>query len=266
MPRPVPCAATPLTGGGISHASDPATTSGSVHSWDLSTNVDGPGTRFVAFLAGCPLRCAYCHNPDTWSRRSGTPTTAADLLGVIDRYRRFIAVSGGGVTMSGGEPLVQPRFVQAVLEGCRDHGLHTALDTSGVSGHLAADALLDAVDLVLLDVKSWGAARYRALTGGDIEPTLTFARRLADRAQPTWIRFVAVPGMTDDDEVVDGVAAFAASLGCVERVDVLAVHRLAAAKYESLGTSYPMADITPPDATALARVRDRFAAHGLAVV
>ncbi len=126
--------------------------------------------------------------------------------------------------------------------------------------------ILDATDLVLLDLKSWGAERYRALTGGDISPTLALARRLADRGQPTWIRFVVVPGMTDDDAVVDGVAGFAASLGCVQRVDVLPVHRLGAAKYAALGRPYPIADVEPPDAAALARVRNRFAAHGLHAV
>lgn len=243
----------------------PGAALGSMHSWDLSSNVDGPGTRFVAFLAGCPLRCLYCHNPDAWCRSAGTPTRADALLERVARYRRFIQVAGGGVTLSGGEPLLQPRFVKAVLAGCRELDLHTALDTSG-AGPAPDDELLDRVDLVLLDLKSWGADRYRALTGGDIEPTLRFARRLGARGQRTWVRFVVVPGRTDDDEVVDGVASFAASLGCVERVDVLPVHRLGAAKYASLGQPDPLADVGVPDASSLARVRDRFAAHGLAVV
>lgn len=238
---------------------------GAVHSWDLSNNVDGPGTRFVAFLAGCPLRCLYCHNPDAWCRSAGTPTRADELLDRVARYRRFIQVAGGGVTLSGGEPLLQPQFVEAVLAGCRALDLHTALDTSG-AGPPPDDDLLDLVDLVLLDLKSWGAARYRALTGGDIEPTLRFARRLGARGQRTWVRFVLVPGHTDIDEVVDGVASFAASLGCVERVDVLPVHRLGAAKYASLGQPDPLADVGPPDAASLSRVRDLFAAHGLTVV
>lgn len=240
---------------------------GAVHSWDLSSNVDGPGTRFVAFLAGCPLRCLYCHNPDTWCRQEGTPTTVEELLGRVDRYRRFIEVAGGGVTLSGGEPLLQPRFVEEVLRGCRQRGVHTALDTSGAPGDLAPDRLLDLVDLVLLDIKSWGEDRYRALTGGgDIEPTLRFARRLGERGQPTWLRFVVVPGHTDIDEVVDGVAGFATSLGCVERVDVLPVHRLASAKYEALGMSDPLAGVAPPDEATVARVRRRFEQHGLAAV
>ncbi|GGI04999.1 pyruvate formate-lyase-activating protein [Egicoccus halophilus] len=247
-------------------AAAPDTVSGAVHSWDVSTNVDGPGTRFVAFLAGCPLRCLYCHNPDTWSRRSGTPTTAEDLLARIDRYRRFIDVAGGGVTLSGGEPLLQPAFVEAVLRGCRERGLHTALDTAGSVGHLASDALLDQVDLVLLDIKSWGSPSYAELTGGRLAPTLAFARRLAARGQRTWLRFVVVPGHTDRDDVVEGVAGFAASLGCVERVDVLPMHRLATAKYEALGLDDPMADVEPPSPETVAHVREIFTSHGLHAV
>ncbi len=239
---------------------------GAVHSWDLSSNVDGPGTRFVAFLAGCPLRCLYCHNPDTWSSATGTPTTAGELLARIERYRRFIEVAGGGVTLSGGEPLLQPRFVEAVLQGCRERGLHTALDTCGVTGDRTPDGLLDLVDLVLLDIKSWGASRYRELTGGELEPTLRFARRLGARGQRTWLRYVVVPGHTDLDEVVDGVAGFAASLGCVERVDVLPFLRLGLDKYEALGIPYPLPDVPSPDEATLARVRERFERHGLTAV
>ena len=239
---------------------------GAVHSWDLSSNVDGPGTRFVAFLAGCPLRCLYCHNPDTWSLATGTPTTADELLARIERYRRFIEVAGGGVTLSGGEPLLQPDFVEAVLHGCRHRGLHTALDTCGVTGDRTPDRLLDLVDLVLLDIKSWGAGRYRELTGGELEPTLRFARRLGERGQRTWLRYVVVPGHTDLDEVADGVAGFAASLGCVERVDVLPFLRLGLDKYEALGLPYPLGGVASPDEATLARIRGRFERHGLAAV
>nr|WP_231921597.1 pyruvate formate-lyase-activating protein [Micromonospora auratinigra] len=239
---------------------------GSVHSWDLSIGVDGPGTRFVAFLAGCPLRCRYCHSPDTWYRRSGRSRTVDELMAEVGRYRRFVQVAGGGVTLSGGEPLLQPRFTGEVLRRCHELGLHTALDTSGFLGARADDALLDATDLVLLDVKSRDPATYREVTRtGRIGPTLRFGRRLAERGVPVWIRFVLVPGLTDDEANVAGVADFAAGLATVERVEVLPFHRLGAHKYAELGLTFPLAGTAPPTPDLLDRVRGRFAARGLTV-
>ncbi|XVU28088.1 radical SAM protein [Actinoplanes sp. CA-054009] len=157
------------------------TTIGSVHSFDVSTGVDGPGTRFVAFLAGCPLRCLYCHSPDTQFRRFGRPTDVGDLLLEIRRYERFLKVARGGVTVSGGEPLQQRDFTRALLRGCKEMGLHTALDTSGFLGDRADGALLDATDLVLLDIKSGLTETYEKVTGtGRLPPTVRFAHRLAE--------------------------------------------------------------------------------------
>lgn len=238
---------------------------GRLHSWDLSTGVDGPGTRFVAFLAGCPLRCRYCHNPDTWRLRDGIPTTAVEVVDNAARYRRFITVAGGGFTVSGGEPLLQPRFTAALLRGAKELGLHTALDTSGFLGARATDELLADTDLVLLDIKSWDRTTYRHVTGGEIGPTLAFARRLADLGVPMHLRFVLVPGLTDDPDNVAGVAAFTASLRTVERVDVLPFHRLGSEKYTRLGLAYPLAATPPPDAALLARVQGQFTAVGLSV-
>jgi pyruvate formate lyase activating enzyme len=239
---------------------------GRLHSWDLSTGVDGSGTRFVAFLAGCPLRCLYCQNPDTWRLRDGTPTTAGDVLAETGRYGRFIEVAGGGFTASGGEPLLQPAFTRALLSGAKELGLHTALDTSGFLGVRADDALLAATDLVLLDIKSWDRSTYRHLTGRDLHPTLAFARRLAALDKPVWVRFVLVPGVTDAVDNVAGIATFTASLGNVQHVDVLPFHRLAAAKYDRLGLRFPLADVEPPDERLLARVRAQFADAGLEVI
>jgi len=239
---------------------------GSVHSFDISTGVDGPGTRFVAFLAGCPLRCQYCHSPDTWYRRNGQPTTVDDLVTEIRRYERFIKVAGGGVTISGGEPLQQPAFTREVLRRCKDMRLHTALDTSGFLGDRADDALLDATDLVLLDIKSGDPTTYRKVTRtGRLAPTVRFAHRLADRGTPIWVRFVLVPGLTDDPANVDAVARIAAGVPTVERVEVLPFHRLGAAKYAALGLPFPLADTPPPDTALLDRVRAQFRGHGLTV-
>src|ERR1039457_3734491 len=143
------------TAGPLQAPAGPAEITGSVHSWDLSTGVDGPGTRFILFTAGCPLRCVYCHNPDTWSGRNGRRISAADVLAQASRYRRVIGAGGGGLTVSGGEPLLQPAFTRAVLAGAKGLGLHTALDTSRYLGARADDELLDATDLVLLDIKSF---------------------------------------------------------------------------------------------------------------
>jgi pyruvate formate lyase activating enzyme len=242
------------------------TIEGRLHSWDLSVGVDGPGTRFVAFTAGCPLRCLYCANPDTWRMRDGTATTAGAVLADVARYRRFIGTAGGGFTVSGGEPLLQPAFTGALLAGARDLGLHTAMDTSGFLGARADDALLDACSLVLLDIKSWDRALYRRLTGRDLHPTLGFARRLADRATPVWVRFVLVPGLTDDPDNVGGVARFVAGLGNVERVDVLPFHRLGAHKYRDLGLRFPLADTAPPDEATVARAVGQFRDAGLVAV
>jgi pyruvate formate lyase activating enzyme len=239
---------------------------GAVHSWDLSTGVDGPGTRFVVFAQGCPLRCMYCQNPETWRMRDARRVTAGSLLAEAAKYVPFIKAAGGGATVSGGEPLLQPRFTGALLRGFKELGLHTALDTSGCLGARADEALLKDTDLVLLDIKSWDRALYRRLTGGQLHPTLAFARRLAELDVPVHVRFVLVPGLTDSAANVDGVARFAASLGNVERVDVLPFHKLGAAKYAALGIPFPLAQVPVPDQAEVRRARERFAAAGLTAV
>jgi pyruvate formate lyase activating enzyme len=236
---------------------------GSIHSWDISTGVDGPGTRFVLFTSGCPLRCLYCENPDTWRMRDGRRVTVEEVMTEIAKYRDFISVAGGGVTISGGEPLLQPAFTGEILHRCRELGLHTALDTSGFLGARASDELLTDTDLVLLDIKAWNPRTYRRLTGGGLSPTLRFAERLSRLRRPVWIRFVLVPGITDADQEVDGIAAFVAGLPNVEYVDVLPFHRLGVPKYERLGIPFPLADVEPPDEALLTRVHAIFRAHGL---
>jgi pyruvate formate lyase activating enzyme len=238
---------------------------GFVHSWDLSVGVDGPGTRFALFTAGCPLRCLYCENPDTWKARGGRRTPLTEVMQLVHQYERTLKVSGGGVTVSGGEPLAQPRFTGAFLRRCREAGLHTALDTSGYLGRLATDELLADVDLVLLDIKSFQPDVYRRVTGHELAPTLQFAERLAELGRPAWIRFVLVPGLTDAPENVDGLAGFVAGLPNVERVDVLAYHRLGVPKYEALGLQYPLDGVPEPDEAQLEAVRRRFADQGLVV-
>ncbi|MFB7717721.1 pyruvate formate-lyase-activating protein [Nocardia sp. NPDC056100] len=240
-----------------------APVTGSVHSWDISTGVDGPGTRFVTFLSGCPLRCLYCQNPDTWLRDNGIRLGSDDILAETAKYVPFIAASGGGATLSGGEPLQQPRFATALLRGFRDLGLHTALDTSGYLGGLAGDDLLDATDLVLLDIKAGQAQTYRRLTSRSLEPTLRFAERLAALGKPVWLRYVLVPGITDAPAEIGTVARFAAGLGNVERVDVLPFHTLGQAKWEALGRRFVLAETPAPTPEQVEDARAEFRACGL---
>lgn len=240
---------------------------GSVHSWDLSTGVDGPGTRFVTFLSGCPLTCLYCHNPDTWKMRNGKRTSADDVIAEAAKYRKFIAASGGGATVSGGEPLLQPVFAGELLHRMKnDLGLHTALDTSGFLGSRATDALLRDVDLVLLDIKSWDRETYRHVTGRPLQPTLDFARRLADLGKEVHLRFVLVPGLTDARENIEGVAAFAGTLGNISRVDVLPFHKLGEGKWQALDMNFTLHDTPSPAPEQLAEAKEIFAAHGLKAV
>ncbi|GIG29963.1 pyruvate formate-lyase-activating protein [Cellulomonas marina] len=236
---------------------------GSVHSWELVTAVDGPGTRMTIFLAGCPLRCLYCHNPDTMEMRRGTDVEVDDLLRRLSRYRGIFRATGGGLTISGGEPLMQPAFVARLLRGAKAMGIHTTMDTSGYLGAHATDAVLDDLDLVLLDIKSGDEETYQRVTGRQLAPTLAFGQRLAERGVAVWVRFVLVPGLTDDEANVERVAAHAADIGTVERVEVLPFHQMGRDKWDALGMRYELEGTPPPSPELVERVRGQFRAHGL---
>lgn len=238
---------------------------GYVHSVDTGGTVDGPGIRYVVFTSGCPLRCQYCHNPDCMKQKNGTLTATQKIIDDIASVARMLR-RGGGVTISGGEPMVQPAFVASLLAGCKALGLHTALDTSGFLGAKAPDALLSLVDLVLLDIKSFRPDTYRAVTGVDVAPTLAFAERLAALGKPTWIRYVLVPGLTDDLEEIGELADFVAGLGNVERIEVLPFHKMGEYKWEALGMEYRLHATEPPTPELEAAVRGVFEARGLLVV
>jgi len=248
-----------------------AGTVGSVHSWELVTAVDGPGTRLTIFLSGCALRCQYCQNPDTWKMRDGAPTSIDEITMRIDRYARLLIAAKGGVTLSGGEPLLQNAFVQRIFRYCQSIGLHTALDTSGFLGAHATEALLADTDLVLLDVKSGLPDTYRTVTGRELAPTLEFGRRLAERGNRIWIRYVLVPGLTDAVDNVDAVADYVASLQLlgpnpvVDRVEILPFHQMGASKWHELGVAYPLEGTPPPGQDLIDRVRAQFGARGLTV-
>lgn len=238
---------------------------GAVHSWELVTAVDGPGTRMTTFLAGCPLRCLYCHNPDTMSAARGVPVLADDLLARISRYRGVFRATGGGVTLSGGEVLQQPAFAARVLRGAKALGIHTAIDTSGFLGRNASDAMLADVELVLLDVKAGDEETHRRVTGRPLAPTLEFGHRLAELGVETWVRFVLVPGLTDDPAMVERIAEHVSRWPQVSRVEVLPFHQMGRGKWAEMGLDYTLTDTQPPSAAVTDRVRAIFGSHGLTV-
>jgi pyruvate formate lyase activating enzyme len=239
---------------------------GFLHSFTTGSTVDGPGVRVVAWTTGCMWRCLYCHNPDTWTMSNGIPVTVAKAVEELRKYRRGLQVMSGGFTLSGGDPLMQHRFAVKLLTAAKGIGIHTALDTNGFYGDRVSDAELEAFDLVLLDIKTWNPERHRQLTGMDNGPTLDFARRLGARKRPVWLRYVLVPGLTDDPEDITQIAAFAAGLGIVERVDVLPFHQMGRYKWERLGVTYTLDSVEPPSTELVERTCEVFRAAGLKAV
>jgi pyruvate formate lyase activating enzyme len=236
---------------------------GFLHSFTTGSTVDGPGVRLVAWTAGCQWRCLYCHNPDTWNMMNGRAVTLDRAIEELSKYRHGLKVMHGGFTISGGEPLMQDRFAVRMFAAAKQLGIHTTIETNGSLGNRLTDAELDNIDLVMLGIKTWGTDRHRELTGKGIEPTLAFARRLADRKRPIWVRFVLVPGLTDDSENIAQIAKFAASLGNVERVEVLPFHQMGRFKWKELGIDYKLTDVEPPSPDLVKRVCEEFRAAGL---
>jgi len=231
---------------------------GYVHSYETGSRLDGPGIRVTIFVSGCPLRCVYCHNPDTWHLKHGTKVPLERVVTRLGDFAPALRSMGGGLTISGGEPLVQPAFTRRIFGAAKGYGLHTALDTSGYLGTRASDEYLQSVDLVLLDIKSWDPETYRRVTKVDVAPTLRFAERLAAMGKPVWVRYVLVPGLTDDPANVEGVARFVAPMKNVEWVEVLPFHQLGAFKWKELGLEYQLGDTPPAPPDLIARVLGQF--------
>jgi pyruvate formate lyase activating enzyme len=236
---------------------------GFLHSFTTGSAVDGPGVRVVAWASGCHWRCVFCHNPDTWKMKNGLPVTVARAKKEPAKYRPGLKAMSGGFTLSGGEALLQDRFAVKLFAAARAMGIHTALDTNGHLGDRLSDPELETIDLVLLDLKAWNPERHRRLTGFDNGPTQEFARRLAARRRPVWVRFVLVPGWSDDPGDIAGIAGFAAGLGNVERVDVLPFHQMGRFKWKELGLEYQLEDVKPPSAEAVERAVAVFRAASL---
>lgn len=238
---------------------------GYVHSIEIGSTVDGPGIRFVLFLTGCPMRCQYCHNPDTWHKMNGKPYRIDRVMREIGKYVEVLAVSGGGLTISGGEPVMQTAFTMEIMRRAKVLGVHTCLDTCGRLGERLSDDDLMQIDLQLLDIKSGDPQTYEKVTGQPLEPTLVYARRLSDLGRPLWVRFVLVPGLTDDPANVDKVADICASIKSLKRVEVLRFHQMGLEKYRKLKIPYPLEHVSPPTPELTERVRQQFRDRGLTV-
>ena len=226
---------------------------GRIHSYESFGTVDGPGIRFVIFFQGCPMRCKYCHNPDTWHVGGGREVSAEDAVKEALKYKSYFGQKGG-VTATGGEPMLQLPFLTELFSRLKAKGVHTCLDTSAApfpaeenADRSAFDELLKVTDLVLLDIKHIDEEAHRALTGRSGAHARAFANYLSERGKPMWIRHVLVPGITDDDGALLRLKAFIDGLKTVEKVEVLPYHTLGIAKYRALGMEYPLEGVRPPD-------------------
>ena len=224
---------------------------GYIHSFESFGTVDGPGIRFVVFMQGCPMRCKYCHNPDTWSVNGGKPYTPEEVAAEVLKYKSYI--KNGGVTVSGGEPLLQIDFVFELFKLLKKEGIHTALDTSGITFNVKDEKtvqkhkqLLEYTDLVLLDIKHIDADKHKEITGHTNKNTLDFARFLLDNGTPMWIRHVLVPNLTDDEKSLYKLKEFINGLKTVQKVEVLPYHTMGEVKYEKLNMAYPLKGTQPP--------------------
>lgn len=229
---------------------------GFVHSWDLVTSVDGPGTRLTIFLSGCPLRCQYCQNPDTFNIKNGQLVSLEEIIKKIKRYRKILRSTGGGVTLSGGEALMQPKFTANIFKACRELDINTALDTSGFLGRMCTDDMLDNIDLALLDVKSGLPDTYKEVTTRPLQPTIDFGKRLSEHSVEIWVRFVLVPGLTDSDDNIAAIADIVGEWDSVSRIEILPFHQMSKDKWHSLGIPYLLEDTKPPTKDQVARCRE----------
>lgn len=238
---------------------------GRIHSIETMGTLDGPGIRFVVFTQGCPLRCAYCHNPDTWDPSGGYLIEADELFNRILRYRNYMEFSGGGVTLSGGEPTLQPDFCSELFKRCKDAGINTALDTSGYCEQKNLEKILPYTDLVLFDIKHLDTKSHIELTGRDNGKILENMHLIESKKVKTWVRYVLLPGINDAPEIINKLADFLSGFHFIERVEVLPYHRLGIHKWEKLGISYKLKKINPPSKEDLNCIKHIIAQRGLKV-
>ena len=236
---------------------------GFLHSFTTGSAVDGPGIRLVAWTTACMFRCKYCHNPDTWTLRNGIPVTLDRALEEVRKYANGLRAMHGGFTLSGGEPLMQDRFAARLFAGVKAMGVHTAIETNGFYGERLTDAELGDIDLIILDMKAFTPEQHQRVTGLTNSEVFDFCRRLAALKRPMWLRYVLVPGLTDIPEEMDAVARFGASLGVVERAEILPFHQMGRYKWDRLDIEYNLARTEPPTHEAVASAVAIFRAAGL---
>ncbi len=237
---------------------------GYIHSIETLGTLDGPGTRCVVFMQGCPLRCAYCHNPDTWEFSKPNPTNATDLVKRVARYKDYFSKKGG-ITISGGEPLAQAKFVKEVFRLCRQQDIHTALDTAGSIINRETIELLDYTDLVLLDVKHTDCKEYKKLTGAELEATMKYLEIIDKKQIPFWLRQVIVPEINDSPEQLQKLAKILQNKNSLEHIELLPYHDMARKKWQQLGLNYPLKNIQPPTNESLNGLRNILKEHNLPI-
>ena len=237
---------------------------GFLHSYTTGSAVDGPGIRVVAWTTACMFRCQYCHNPDTWTLSNGIPVTLERAIDGVRKYAHGLKLMHGGFTLSGGEPLMQDRFAVRLLDAVKKMGVHTAMETNGFFGERLSDEELKVIDLVILDMKAFSPEQHERVTGiKDNAEVFNFARRLAELKRPMWLRYVLVPGLTDVTEEMEQMAKFAASLGVIERVEILPFHQLGEYKWKRLNLDYQLEETKPPSGELIAQVIGIFQDAGL---
>lgn len=228
---------------------------GKIHSFESCGTVDGPGIRFVVFMQGCPLRCQYCHNADTWQIDEGKEYSLEELVKEIVKYKSYMRFSGGGVTLTGGEPLLQAEFVKEVFRACHKEGIHTALDTSGFLYNEKSKEVLSETDLVLLDIKNFNKERYKEVTGAELTPTLQFLDYTREKDILVWVRYVLVPTLTDNLADIEAMAEYLKGYPNVERIELLPFHKMGEFKWEERGLDYRLKEVKEPEEKLVAAVR-----------
>jgi len=226
---------------------------GRIHSFESFGTVDGPGIRFVVFMQGCPLRCIYCHNRDTWDVSGGREYTVDEVMEQVKKYLTYMRSSGGGITVTGGEPTLQAGFVAELFKRCREMDIHTALDTSGFAAVEKVKELLEYTDLILLDIKHAVDEKHKEITGVSNELIKKFALYASEKGIPIWIRHVLVPGYTDSEEDLRLAGEFIKQLKTVEKVEVLPYHNMGEYKWEKLGQEYKLKGVRSPTAEEVNR-------------
>ncbi len=229
---------------------------GRIHSFESCGTVDGPGIRFVVFMQGCPLRCKYCHNADTWATHGGKMYTPQELMNEIVKYKSYMKFSGGGVTFTGGEPLLQPDFLKEVFALCKKQGISIALDTSGFLYSERTKDVIDMADLVLLDIKNFDADVYKNVTSVSLEPTLKMLEHLREKNIEVWVRYVLVPGLTDNLDAIEKMALHLKEFPNLSRIELLPFHKMGEFKWEELGLPYELKDTEAPEQELVDKVRE----------